>query len=101
MTKTLWPERNKWYGHAYEIFALSTTSKGKWLIASSAKAKDAKHAEIFIWDLNSLNPIQKLAGHKYTAVQLEFSHDNKYLLSVGWDRIWCLFEVTDDGLKLV
>lgn len=52
----MWPERNKWYGHAYEIFALATSNDGKF-IASSAKAKEAKYADIFIWNTKSLNPI--------------------------------------------
>ena len=96
----MWPERQKLYGHAFEIFALASSRDGKW-IASSAKAKDAKYAEIFIWNLASSNPIhQKLKGHKYTAVQLEFSKDSKYLLSVGRDRIWCIYEITPEGFNL-
>jgi len=25
MSKSMWPEKNKWYGHAYEIFTLATS----------------------------------------------------------------------------
>lgn len=67
MSKTMWPEKNKWYGHAYEIFALATSPNGKW-IASSCKAKEAKYAEIYIWTLDNLNPVHKIDGHRFTAV---------------------------------
>jgi elongator complex protein 2 len=82
--KSMWPERNKWYGHAYEIFSLATSRSG--FIASSAKAKDAKYADVFLWKIDQLNPIAKLEGHKYTVVQMEFSHDDQYLLTVGRDK---------------
>jgi len=32
---------------------------------------------------------------------MEFSKDSRYLLTVGRDRIWCLFEATSEGFKLV
>lgn len=50
MTRTLWPEQQKLYGHAFEIFAVATSHKGD-CAASSCKAKDKKYADIIIWDL--------------------------------------------------
>ena len=56
MTNTLWPEKSKLYGHAYEIFALATTRKGD-LIASACKSKDKKYSDIIIWVPDELAPV--------------------------------------------
>ena len=50
MSKTLWPEQQKLYGHAYEIFCVATSYNGD-CAASASKAKDKKYADIIIWDL--------------------------------------------------
>ncbi len=39
LTRSLWPERAKFYGHQFEIFAMAVTHKGD-LAASACKAKD-------------------------------------------------------------
>jgi elongator complex protein 2 len=39
LSRTLWPEKNKLYGHQHEVFCVATTHKGD-LAASACKAKD-------------------------------------------------------------
>jgi len=78
MSKTLWPEQQKLYGHAFEIFAVATSHAGD-CAASSCKAKEKKYADIIIWDLrkgHTTVPSCKLAAHNLTVVQLEFSKDD-------------------------
>lgn len=75
MTRTLWPEQQKLYGHAFEIFAVATSNKGD-CAASTCKAKEKKYADIIIWDLTKSQttvPSCRLVAHTLTVVQLEFS----------------------------
>ena len=48
MTHTLWPESQKLYGHAFEIFCIAASHKGD-CAASSCKAKQEIYADIIIW----------------------------------------------------
>ena len=50
MSRTLWPEQQKLYGHAFEVFCIATSHKGD-CAASASKAKEKKYADIIIWDL--------------------------------------------------
>ena len=75
MSKTLWPEQQKLYGHAYEIYCLATSNKGD-CAASSCKAKGKQHSNIVIWDLSKAKgssaggvvPVCKLFAHSYTVI---------------------------------
>lgn len=48
MSRTLWPESQKLYGHAFEIFCMASSHKGD-CAASACKAKHEKYADIIIW----------------------------------------------------
>ena len=50
MTQTLWPESQKLYGHAFEIFCIASSHKGD-CAASSCKAKQEMYADIIIWQI--------------------------------------------------
>ena len=94
MTRTLWPEQQKLYGHAYEIFAVATSHKGD-CAASACKSKSKKYGDIIIWDLTKTTttvPSCRLPSHVLTVVQLEFSKCDQYLLSSSRDRSWSLFK---------
>jgi len=51
MARTLWPEQQKLYGHVFEVYAVTTSSKGD-IAASACKAQENKYADIIIWDLS-------------------------------------------------
>jgi len=94
MSKTLWPEQQKLYGHAFEVFTVTASHLGD-CAASASKAKDKKYADIIIWDLRKGQtsvPSCKLSAHALTVVQLEFSKCDNYLLSCSRDRSWALFK---------
>ncbi|KAK8917761.1 Elongator complex protein 2 [Metarhizium anisopliae] len=89
---TLWPEVEKLYGHGYEISCLATSHDGK-LIASACKASSTNHAVIRLFETEKWTEIRPpLVAHSLTATRLRFSGDDKYLLSVGRDRQWAVFE---------
>jgi len=97
MARTLWPEQQKLYGHVFEIFCVGATNAGD-CAASACKAKEAKYADILIWDLTKTQvsvPTCRLSAHKLTVVQLEFSKNDQFLLSCGRDRILALFKRVD------
>eukprot|EP00347_Sterkiella_histriomuscorum_P000283 403376473 len=99
MTRTLWPEQQKLYGHAFEIFAVATSHRGD-CAASSCKAKEKKYADIIIWDLTKQTttvPSCRLVAHNLTVVQLEFSKCDQYLLSCSRDRSWAIFKRESEG----
>lgn len=89
---TLWPEIEKLYGHGYEISCLAASHDGK-LIASACKASSLNHAVIRIFETERWTELRPpLAVHTLTATRLRFSPDDAFLLSVGRDRQWALFE---------
>jgi elongator complex protein 2 len=93
----------KLYGHGYEIFACATHPDGS-LIASACKANKSKYAEIILWSASSrfegaqrsFRQLCTLAGHELTIVQMAFSNDGQYLLSVSRDRSWILYKRSAD-----
>ena len=93
---TLWAEIAKLYGHGYEIFSLASSKNGK-MVASSCKASQADHAGIILWECSNQNWTRKttLTGHTLTVVQMAFSPDGKYLLSVSRDRTLIVWNMED------
>ncbi|KAH6892230.1 WD40-repeat-containing domain protein [Thelonectria olida] len=89
---TLWPETEKLYGHGYEISCLATSNDGK-LVASACKASSTNHAVIRLFETERWTELRPpLTTHSLTATRLRFSADDRYLLSVGRDRQWAVFE---------
>ncbi|EAS37267.3 RNA polymerase II Elongator subunit [Coccidioides immitis RS] len=97
---TLWPEHEKLYGHGYEISAVAATNDRS-LIATGCKASSIDHAVIRLYDTQTWREIRPpLTAHSLTITSLRFSYDDRYLLSVGRDRQWAVFErdFTDKSL---
>jgi elongator complex protein 2 len=89
---TLWPETEKLYGHGYELSCLAASHDGK-VIASACKASSTNHAVIRLFETERWTEVKPpLTAHSLTATRLRFSADDKYLLSVGRDRQWAVFE---------
>ncbi|GAB1741229.1 hypothetical protein NU219Hw_g6470t1 [Hortaea werneckii] len=92
---TLWPEHEKLYGHGYEISAVAASHDGA-LVATACKATSIDHAVIRIYETKEWREVKPpLSAHSLTVTSLAFSADDKYLLSVGRDRQWALFERED------
>lgn len=89
---TLWPETEKLYGHGYEISCLAASHDGT-LVASACKASSTNHAVIRLFETNRWTELKPpLTAHSLTATRLRFSSDDQFLLSVGRDRQWAIFE---------
>lgn len=89
---TLWPEAEKLYGHGYEISCLAASHDGR-LVASACRASSVNHAVIRLFETRRWTEVRPpLAAHALTATRLRFSPDDAYLLSVGRDRQWAVFE---------
>ncbi|KAF5974102.1 elongator complex 2 [Fusarium coicis] len=89
---TLWPETEKLYGHGYEISCLAASHDGT-LVASACKASSTNHAVIRLFETNRWTELRPpLTAHSLTATRLRFSSDDQFLLSVGRDRQWAVFE---------
>lgn len=88
----LWPEKEKLYGHGYEICAVAS-SKDSTLLATACKATSVEHAVIRGYKTRDWQQFrQALRAHSLTVTRLEFSEDDAYLLSVGRDRQCFLFK---------
>ncbi|UPK94806.1 hypothetical protein LCI18_005741 [Fusarium solani-melongenae] len=93
---TLWPETEKLYGHGYEISCLAASHDGS-LVASACKASSTNHAVIRLFETNRWTELRPpLTAHSLTATRLRFSVDDQFLLSVGRDRQWAVFERTPE-----
>ncbi|PNP83206.1 hypothetical protein FNYG_03528 [Fusarium nygamai] len=89
---TLWPETEKLYGHGYEISCLAASHDGT-LVASACKASSTNHAVIRLFETNRWTELRPpLTAHSLTVTRLRFSSDDQFLLSVGRDRQWAVFE---------
>jgi elongator complex protein 2 len=95
---TLWPENTKLYGHGYEIISVAASHDGK-IIASGGKAQSEKHSKLFIWSVEKRNLLCKLDGHVLTIVQIEFSHNDEYILTVSRDRSVCIYKKNNDEIS--
>ncbi|KAG0637374.1 WD40-repeat-containing domain protein [Tuber brumale] len=94
---TLWPEREKLYGHGYEISAVSCSPDAK-LIATACKASTIDHAVIRLFETETWQEIKPpLRSHSLTVHGMAFSPDGSRLLSVGRDRAWTVFEKREAG----
>ncbi|KAL6010808.1 Elongator subunit elp2 [Asimina triloba] len=95
---TLWPESHKLYGHGNELFSVCCDHEGK-LVASSCKAQSTAVAEIWLWEVGSWKAVSCLQSHNLTVTQMEFSHDDSFLLTVSRDRQFSLFliKISESG----
>ncbi|KAG3026624.1 Elongator complex protein 2 [Phytophthora cactorum] len=90
--KTLWPEQHKLYGHGNELLSVTSSHTGK-LIASACKSREERYAAVRLWNTTDWSEAQQpLEGHKSSVVQLAFSPNDQFLLSVSRDRQFCLYE---------
>ena len=92
----LWPETEKLYGHGYEISAVAVSRDGS-LVATACRASSIDHAVIRLYDTKEwleVKPASK--AHSLTVTSLQFSPDDKYLLSVGRDRQWVIWERSEE-----
>ena len=89
---TLWPETEKLYGHGYEISCLAASHDGS-VVATACKASSIDHAVIRLFETKTWHEIKPpLTAHALTVTSVRFSADDRYLLSVGRDRQWAVFE---------
>lgn len=94
---TLWPEHEKLYGHGYEISCVAANNAGT-LVATACKASSLDHAVIRLYETKEWREIKPpLSAHTLTVTSLAFSPDDRFLLSVGRDRQWVLFQSDANG----
>nr|CCA21977.1 peptideN(4)(Nacetylbetaglucosaminyl)asparagine amidase putative [Albugo laibachii Nc14] len=91
--QTLWPEIRKLYGHANEILSVASNHDGR-ILASSCKSREERFAGVWLWDTDTWEPlsVSPLNGHTCSVVQLEFSPNDSYLVSVSRDRHFCVYK---------
>lgn len=94
---TLWPEIEKLYGHGYEISTLAASHDGS-LVATACKASSIDHAVIRIFETREWHEVKPpLMAHSLTVTRLRFSSDDNFVLSVGRDRQWAVFQRVGEG----
>ncbi|KAF2844929.1 RNA polymeras-like protein II Elongator subunit [Plenodomus tracheiphilus IPT5] len=92
----LWPETEKLYGHGYEISAVTVSRDGS-LVATACRASSIDHAVIRLYDTKDWLEVKPaLRAHSLTVTALQFSPCGTYLLSVGRDRQWVVWERNEE-----
>ncbi|KAG7385886.1 Elongator subunit elp2 [Phytophthora pseudosyringae] len=90
--KTLWPEQRKLYGHGNEMLSVTSSHAGD-LLASACKSREERYAAVRLWKTADWSEAQQpLEGHKSSVVQMAFSPNDQFLLSVSKDRHFCVYE---------
>src|SRR5690606_4352751 len=85
--RLLWPETHKLYGHGNELYCITSNHKGDLLASScTCKTQNQNQAGIKIWDTNDWKEVNELSGHVLTVTSLEFSPNDKYLMSASRGR---------------
>ena len=88
---TLWPEKEKLYGHGFEISAVAASNDGE-LVATACKASSLEHSVIRLYTTKDWREVKpSLTAHLLTVTAMKFAGDDQYLLSAGRDRQWALF----------
>ncbi|XP_049850683.1 elongator complex protein 2-like [Schistocerca gregaria] len=84
---TLWPEIAQLYGHGNNLVTVTSSKKGD-LIASTChcNVQTQEQAGIRLWETEHWRQVSVLEGPVLTVTQVEFSHDDQYLLAVSRDR---------------
>jgi elongator complex protein 2 len=97
---TLWPEHEKLYGHGYEISEVASNDSGT-LVATACKASSTDHAVIRLYNTKDWHEIKHpLTAHSLTVTRLQFAPTPRhFLLSVGRDRQWAVFEQSDTSAE--
>ena len=100
MQSTLWPELHKLYGHPNELVCVTCNYSGT-IIASACKGTKPELSAIRLWSTSTWKEITSpLVAHTLTVAQLEFSHNDNFLLSVSRDRqfiVWKINENKEEG----
>lgn len=95
LQNTLWPEIHKIYGHANEIMCCACNHSGT-VLASACKAKQKSEAGIRLWDTRDPNwreiAHHEEGSHLLTVTQIEFSPNDRYMVSVSRDRHMIVYE---------
>lgn len=65
------------------------------------QAQSAPVAEIWLWEVGTWKAVGRLQSHNLTVTQMEFSHDNAFLLSVSRDRHLSVFSIRKTGKPFV
>lgn len=106
---TLFPEVEKIYGHGYEVTTLAVPCKDRGLdkyldesiVLSACKANTLAHGVIRITDTKTWQrDFEPLSHHSLTVTGIEFSQDDRYVLSVSRDRTWALWERKPETVPL-
>lgn len=79
MQSTLWPELHKLYGHGNDVHCVCASPDGE-VIATACKGNDVTQSAIRVWETKNWTQVALLPCHKYTVIQMAFSHDSRYLL---------------------
>jgi len=91
---TLSPELEKLYAHPSEIIAVSASHSGKF-IASTCKSSTPDNSVIRIFDTTTYSECAILKGHGLTITKLCWAEDDSFLVSVGRDRQWTIYETQE------
>lgn len=65
------------------------------------QAQSAKVAEIWLWQVGTWKAVGRMQSHSLTVTQMEFSHDDNFLLTVSRDRHFSIFSINQTGLRKV
>lgn len=61
------------------------------------QAQSAAIAEIWLWQVGSWKAVGRLPSHSLTVTQMEFSHDDNFLLTISRDRQFSVFAIEGIG----
>lgn len=79
-----------WTTLTSQLVSMAASHSGR-LLATSCRATTAEHAVVRLVSTSSWNTVAILPGHTLTVTRIQFSPDDRYILTCSRDRGWRVF----------
>ncbi|KAI3650046.1 hypothetical protein MP228_005678 [Amoeboaphelidium protococcarum] len=98
---TLWTEIDKLYAHGDDLYTLAVSNNYAYMMSAnvcraSLNDVDTKSGSLILWRIDGVSGkikrLESFKTHKQTVCSIQFSPDDRFIVTVGRDRQWTVYE---------